>query len=55
MPDTKILSVKKGSVSGNYPDTERAFVRVAHKISSDRSKSQVIKIEGKYYRVKELG
>ncbi|MBD8084090.1 hypothetical protein [Chryseobacterium caseinilyticum] len=37
------------------PETESAFVRVAHKISSSNSKSQVVKIGNKFFRVKELG
>lgn len=37
------------------PEAGSAFVRVAHKISSSITKSQVIKINGKFFRVKELG
>lgn len=37
------------------PEAGSAFVRVAHKISSNKTNTQVIKIDGKFFKVKELG
>ncbi len=52
---TKFFSFKKKDRSVFTPETESAFVRVAHKISSSNSKSQIVKIGDKFFRVKELG
>lgn len=52
---------KKSSKSSNpnsttkSPELRSALVRVAHKLSSDNSKTQVVKIGDKYFRIKELG
>lgn len=48
-------STNKTSKTVLSPEAGSAFVRVAHKISSNKTKSQVIKINGKFFRVKELG
>lgn len=37
------------------PEIGSGLVRIAHKISSVTSKTQVVKIGEKYYRVRELG
>ncbi|WP_294250495.1 hypothetical protein [uncultured Chryseobacterium sp.] len=52
---TKFFSFNKKERPVFTPETESAFVRVAHKISSSNSKSQIVKIGDKFFRVKELG
>ena len=57
---TKKPAIIKVSLSGKKQTSQRAelgsaFVRIAHKIRSSESQGQLIKIDGKYYRVKELG
>jgi CRISPR/Cas system-associated endonuclease Cas1 len=37
------------------PEVSSAMVRIAHKLSSNSTKGQVVKIADKYYRIKELG
>jgi hypothetical protein len=49
------LRDQKGYVKDVSPELGSALVRVAHKLGSNQSKSQIVKIEGKFYRVKELG
>lgn len=39
----------------NTPEVRSAIVRIAHKLSANNSKGQVVKIGDKYYRIKELG
>ncbi|QFZ54273.1 hypothetical protein FEZ18_05460 [Oceanihabitans sp. IOP_32] len=39
----------------NTPEVRSAIVRIAHKLSANSSKGQVVKIGNKYYRIKELG
>jgi hypothetical protein len=39
----------------NTPEVGSAIVRIAHKLSSNNSKGQLVKIEDRYYRIKELG
>lgn len=46
---------KTMEAKGKKPEFASAFVRVAHRIQSNVSSAQVLKINGKYYRVKELG
>ncbi|AGA76719.1 hypothetical protein [Echinicola vietnamensis] len=50
----KIIKKKK-SKKTNSPELGSAIVKIAHKLSSKRSGSQVVKIGDKYYRIKELG
>ncbi len=45
---TAISSIKS-------PELRSALVRVAHKLSSNNSNTQVVKIGDKYFRIKELG
>lgn len=37
------------------PKVSSTIVRMAHKVSASTSSNQFLKIEGKYYRIKELG
>ncbi len=37
------------------PEIGSGLVRVSHKISSDRSSNQLVKIGEKYFKVRELG
>lgn len=37
------------------PEVVSTFVKLAHKIQSSKSSGQVVKINGKYFRVRELG
>lgn len=62
MTDLKIMArifkkgeTKNGAKKVYSPEIGSAIVRIAHKISSNNSKGQVVKIENKYYRIKELG
>lgn len=54
---TKLVQKPKQKTSRSIlgPEAGSAFVKVAHKISSNKTTSQVIKINGKFFRVKELG
>ena len=52
----KTSSKSTGKLSSTKsPELRSALVRVAHKLSSNNSSSQVVKIGEKYYRIKELG
>lgn len=52
----KQTTEKKTKVSNiNSPEIGSGLVRVAHKIRSANSESQVIKIGTRYFRVRELG
>jgi len=37
------------------PEFSSELVRLSHKVSSTTSKAQIIKICGKYFKIKELG
>lgn len=45
----------KNTTKVNTPEIGSALVRIAHKISSVNSQSQVVKIGDRYFRVRELG
>ena len=44
----------KASVTSN-PEIGSGLVRIAHKISAVSGESQLVKIGGRYFRVRELG
>ncbi len=46
---------KKSHTKTSSPEVSSALVRIAHKISSNTSQAQLVKIGEKYYRIKELG
>lgn len=52
---TQKVNGTKQSFKTNTPEIGSALVRVAHKLSSNSSQGQVVKLGEKYYRIKELG
>jgi hypothetical protein len=46
---------EEGMKTMNNPEIGGKLVRLSHKLNSSSSKSQVIKVGDKYFRVKELG
>ena len=50
----KLTTKSKKTVYRN-PEIGSSIVRIAHKISSTSSETQLVKIGDKYYRVRELG
>lgn len=56
MNKVKILTIKTSKKEGyRSPEIGSGLVRISHKISSVSSKTQLVKIGEKYFRVKELG
>lgn len=51
---SKVAEQKK-TASKLTPEQSSVLIRLAHKIDAFSSKSQVLKIGEKYFRVKELG
>ena len=51
----KTKSTVKGSSVLTSPELKSAFVRLSHRIDSHKTNGQVVKLEGRYFRVKELG
>ena len=51
----KISSGEKKRLDMNISSIGSAFVKLSHKINYRIATSQVVRIEGKLYRVRELG
>lgn len=51
----RLFNKEKVSTAKKSPELSSAVVRISHKIKSRSSNGDIVKIEGKYYRMRELG